>query len=129
MQYDVVIVRLVMMGNEGSLRSIADKIRDSIEGAFPVDVIGLDMEADNEEAFDVAVQKAWSSFGNFDAFLNSYVYQGSSISCFLNSGSFITIFTTTTFLFLQGRSRTFCKCLKMSSRESQGSISRLHGFS
>lgn len=71
-----------MMGNEGSLRRIADKIRDSIERAFPVDVIGLDMEADNEEAFDVAVQKAWSSFGNFDAFLNSYAYQGSSISCF-----------------------------------------------
>lgn len=71
-----------MMGNEGSLRRIADKIRDSIERAFPVDVIGLDMEADNEEAFHVAVQKAWSSFGNFDAFLNFYAYQGSSIFCF-----------------------------------------------
>nr|BAH19962.1 AT3G01980 [Arabidopsis thaliana] len=68
--------KLVMMGNEGSLRSIVDKIRDSIEGAFPADVIALDMESDSEVAFHAAVQKAWELSGHFDAFLNSYTYQG-----------------------------------------------------
>lgn len=75
----VMVVRLVMMGNESSLRSIVDKIRDSIEGAFPVDVIALDMESDSEDAFHAAVHKAWTCSGYFDAFLNSYSYQGFSI--------------------------------------------------
>jgi len=75
------VARLVMMGNEGSLRSIVDKIRDSIEGAFPADVIALDMESDSEVAFHAAVQKAWELSGHFDAFLNSYTYQG--LICFL----------------------------------------------
>ncbi|ESQ50012.1 hypothetical protein EUTSA_v10021329mg [Eutrema salsugineum] len=68
--------RLVMMGNEASLKSIVESIRVSIEGAFPVELIGIDMEADNEQAFRVAVDKAWTCFGNFDAFLNCYTYQG-----------------------------------------------------
>uniref|UniRef100_A0A1J3JDN0 3-oxoacyl-[acyl-carrier-protein] reductase FabG n=1 Tax=Noccaea caerulescens TaxID=107243 RepID=A0A1J3JDN0_NOCCA len=68
--------RLAMMGNEASLRSIVEKIRDSVEGAFPVELIGIDMEADSEEAFDCAVQKAWTCLGNLDAFLNCYTCHG-----------------------------------------------------
>ncbi|XP_023641211.1 pteridine reductase 1 isoform X2 [Capsella rubella] len=64
------------MGDEDSLKSIVDMIRDSIEGAFPVELVALDMEADSQDAFDAAVQKAWTCLGNFDAFLNSYTYQG-----------------------------------------------------
>ncbi|CAH2055402.1 unnamed protein product [Thlaspi arvense] len=69
--------RLVLMGSdEASLRSIAESIRVSIEGAFPVELIGIDMEADSEEAFHVAVEKAWTCLGHLDAFLNCYTYQG-----------------------------------------------------
>ncbi|XP_010439895.1 PREDICTED: uncharacterized protein LOC104723262 [Camelina sativa] len=68
--------KLVMLGNVASLRSIVDKIKDSIEGSFPVELIGLDMESDSEQVFDAAVQKAWTCSGHFDAFLNSYTYQG-----------------------------------------------------
>ncbi|KFK37653.1 hypothetical protein AALP_AA3G011000 [Arabis alpina] len=68
--------RLVMMGDKASLRGIADHIRDSIDGSFPVEVIALDMEADSQEPFDVAVHKAWTCLGFFDAFLNCYTYQG-----------------------------------------------------
>lgn len=126
------LIRLVLMGNEASLRNIVDKVRDSIEGAFPVDLIRLDMEADSEDAFDAAVQKAWTCVGNFDAFLNSYTYQGLFI-CSLRRISFHYNFNAVDHFishsFLQGRYRTFCKCLKMSSRESLRSISPLHGFS
>lgn len=64
------------MGDEASLRSTVDHIRVSIEGAFPVELIGADMEADSEEAFHVAVQKAWNRLGSLDAFVNCYTYQG-----------------------------------------------------
>ncbi|KAF8079826.1 hypothetical protein N665_0998s0005 [Sinapis alba] len=68
--------RLIMMGDEASLRSIVDHIRVSVDGAFPVELIGIDMEADSEEAFHVAVQKAWTSLGSLDAFINCCTYQG-----------------------------------------------------
>ncbi|KAF8091484.1 hypothetical protein N665_0445s0068 [Sinapis alba] len=62
--------RLVLLGNEASLRTIVDYIRVSIEVAFPVDLIGLDMKADSQDTFLAAVQKAWICLGSFDAFLN-----------------------------------------------------------
>ncbi|XP_009107011.1 carbonyl reductase [NADPH] 2 [Brassica rapa] len=68
--------RLVLMGNEASLRSTVDYIRVSVDGAFPVELIGADMEADSEEAFYVAVQKAWTRLGSLDAFVNCCTYQG-----------------------------------------------------
>lgn len=88
------------MGDGASLRSIAEHIRDSIDGSFPVEVIGVDMEADGEEAFDVAVQKAWTCLGNFHAFVNCYTYQGSKnplssfcfvLFCFHNSRWFLLL--------------------------------------
>ncbi|KAL0715302.1 hypothetical protein Bca4012_064624 [Brassica carinata] len=68
--------RLVMMGDEASLRSTIDHIRVSVDGAFPVELIGVDMEADSEEAFRVAVHKAWTRLGSLDAFINCCTYQG-----------------------------------------------------
>ncbi|XP_010550219.1 PREDICTED: carbonyl reductase [NADPH] 2 [Tarenaya hassleriana] len=68
--------RLVLMGNEGCLRKIGEKIMGSIEGVLPVEVIGIDMEADNEEAFDEAVEKAFQRLGYVDAFVNCYAYEG-----------------------------------------------------
>ncbi|KAL5717483.1 hypothetical protein ACHQM5_010475 [Ranunculus cassubicifolius] len=56
--------RLVIMGNESCLK------KDEI------DVVGVDMEAENEEVFDVAVGKAERILGNFDAFVHCYDYEG-----------------------------------------------------
>ncbi|CAH8301756.1 unnamed protein product [Eruca vesicaria subsp. sativa] len=71
-----IYIRLVLLGDEASLRSIVDHIRVSVDGAFPVLLIGVDMEDDSEEAFYVAVQKAWTCLGSLDAFINCYTYQG-----------------------------------------------------
>ncbi|CAH8385702.1 unnamed protein product [Eruca vesicaria subsp. sativa] len=68
--------RLVLMGDEASLSSIVEYIRVSVDDAFPVDLIGLNMEADSQDAFLVAVQKAWTRLGYIDAFLNCYTYEG-----------------------------------------------------
>lgn len=63
-------IRLVLIGNESSLRSIAEKIKGSVE------VVGLDMEEDREGAFDEAVDKACNILGNLDAFVHCYHYEG-----------------------------------------------------
>ncbi|KAF7801731.1 levodione reductase [Senna tora] len=68
--------RLVLMGDETCLRSIADLIMASLEGVQPVDVIGLDMEQESEAVFDEAVGKACDILGFFDAFVNCYAYEG-----------------------------------------------------
>ncbi|CAN8256254.1 unnamed protein product [Cochlearia groenlandica] len=68
--------RLVLMGKESSLRSMVDNIRDTIEGSYPIELIEIDMEADSEEYFNVSVHKASSLLGNFDAFINCYIYHG-----------------------------------------------------
>ncbi|XP_050231260.1 uncharacterized protein LOC126680226 [Mercurialis annua] len=68
--------RLVLMGNENSLRGIAEKITGSINGGFPVKVVGLDMEEEKEEAFDEAVEKASRILEKFDAFVHCYSYEG-----------------------------------------------------
>ncbi|XVF60014.1 hypothetical protein PTKIN_Ptkin08bG0008300 [Pterospermum kingtungense] len=68
--------RLVLMGNESCLRSVRDKIMDSTNNMFPIEVVGLDMEDEREAAFDEAVDKAWKAFGCLDAFVNCYAYEG-----------------------------------------------------
>ncbi|KAK8644119.1 hypothetical protein V6N13_123434 [Hibiscus sabdariffa] len=67
--------RLVLMGSEGCLRKVKEKIMESAKGVA-VEVVGLDMEDGRETAFDDAVYKAWNVFGHLDAFVNCYAYQG-----------------------------------------------------
>lgn len=68
--------RLVLMGNEEGLRSIGEKITGAIKGAFPVEVVGMDMEEEREASFDEAVDKACRILGNLDAFVHCYTYEG-----------------------------------------------------
>ncbi|KAG8501334.1 hypothetical protein CXB51_003501 [Gossypium anomalum] len=71
--------RLVLMGNECSLRSAKQKIMDSIMKVVvpePVAVVGLDMEDEREGAFNDAVDKAWRAFGHLDALVNCHAYEG-----------------------------------------------------
>ncbi|KAJ6734599.1 F28J7.36 PROTEIN [Salix purpurea] len=72
--------RLVLMGNEEGLRSIGEKITGAIKGAFPVEVVGMDMEEEREASFDEAVDKACRILGNLDAFVHCYTYEGNSFS-------------------------------------------------
>ncbi|KAG4202418.1 hypothetical protein ERO13_A05G336900v2 [Gossypium hirsutum] len=70
--------RLVLMGNECSLRSAKQKIMDSIMKVVvpePVAVVGLDMEDEREGAFNDAVDKAWRAFGHLDALVNCHAYE------------------------------------------------------
>lgn len=64
------------MGNERFLESIAQKIECSVKGAGSVEVVWLDMEAENEASFVEAVDKACSTLGLLDAFVHSYMYEG-----------------------------------------------------
>ncbi|KDP46262.1 hypothetical protein JCGZ_10102 [Jatropha curcas] len=66
--------RLVLMGNEKSLRSDREKIASG--SSVPVDIVGVDMEEQREGAFDEAVDKACKILGNLDAFVHCYVYEG-----------------------------------------------------
>lgn len=68
--------RLVLMGNESCLRSVSQRIGDSLNGIAPVEVVGLDMEEENEALFDDAVVKACRILGNLDAFVHCYAYEG-----------------------------------------------------
>ncbi|KAH9607263.1 hypothetical protein KSS87_021201 [Heliosperma pusillum] len=68
--------RLVLMGNEDRLRSIVDRISDSVKSTNAIEVVGLDMENDREETFNGAVEKACHVLGKMDAFVNSYAYEG-----------------------------------------------------
>lgn len=69
------------MGKESSLRSVAQKIRESLEGVVSIEVVGVDMEEEEREgAFDEAVDKACNILGNLDAFVHCYAYEGSSLS-------------------------------------------------
>lgn len=65
------------MGKESSLRSVAQKIRESLEGAVSIEVVGVDMEEERGGAFDEAVDKACNILGNLDAFVHCYAYEGS----------------------------------------------------
>lgn len=69
--------RLVLMGKEGQLRGLAEKIRSSLKGGdVTVEVVGMDMEEEREAVFDEAVGRAWSILGNLDAFVQCYSYEG-----------------------------------------------------
>ncbi|KAH6781833.1 Rossmann-fold superfamily protein [Perilla frutescens var. frutescens] len=68
--------RLVLMGNEGQLRSAAEKINDSLDGVVLVEVVGLDMEDEREGAFDEAVVKGRRLLVGVDALVNCYSYEG-----------------------------------------------------
>ncbi|KAL8474893.1 hypothetical protein ACS0TY_031346 [Phlomoides rotata] len=67
---------LVLMGDEGQLRSAAEKISGSLNGVVTVEVVGLDMEDEREGAFDEAVEKARRLLGRIDALVNCYSYEG-----------------------------------------------------
>lgn len=71
-----VTFRVVLMGEESCLQSVAEKITGSLKGSNPIDVIGLTMEAEKEAVFDEAVEKAWQHLGTLDAFVNCYAYEG-----------------------------------------------------
>ncbi|KAL6541405.1 hypothetical protein OROGR_010891 [Orobanche gracilis] len=68
--------RLVLMGNEGQLRSAADKIKESLSDVVFVEVIRLDMEGETESIFTEAVDKAKRLLGSLDALVNCYSYEG-----------------------------------------------------
>ncbi|XP_039009859.1 D-erythrulose reductase-like [Hibiscus syriacus] len=68
--------RLVLMGNEGCLRSARERIMGSVKNAVSVEVIGLNMEDAREGIFDDAVDKAWKAYGHLDALVNCYAYEG-----------------------------------------------------
>ncbi|KAL6533495.1 hypothetical protein OROMI_027607 [Orobanche minor] len=67
---------LVLMGNEGQLRSAADKIKESLSGVVFVEAIGLNMEEETESIFTEAVEKAKRVLGSLDALVNCYSYEG-----------------------------------------------------
>ncbi|KAK6135094.1 hypothetical protein DH2020_031157 [Rehmannia glutinosa] len=69
--------RLVLMGNEGQLRSAADKIKASLSGVVLIEMVGLDMEEERETVFAEAVEKARRVLGSLDAFVNCYSYEAS----------------------------------------------------
>lgn len=71
--------RLVLMGNESCLRSVADKINGSLKGVVAVEVVGVDMEEEREGHFAEAVDKACMVLGNLDAFVHCYTYEGTLI--------------------------------------------------
>lgn len=68
--------RLVLMGNERSLRSAAEKIMGSLNGVNAVEFVELDMQEERELVFDEAVDKAGRILGKFDAFVHCYAYEG-----------------------------------------------------
>ncbi|KAK9120130.1 hypothetical protein Scep_018223 [Stephania cephalantha] len=70
--------RLVLMGDETGLRVVAEKIVRSLneKNVFPIDVVGVDMESDEELVFDRAVDAASKILGNLDAFVHCYDYEG-----------------------------------------------------
>lgn len=68
--------RLVLVGNESRMTSVAKKISENSKVRIGVEVVGLDMEDDREATFDAAVDKACEILGNLDAFVNCYAYEG-----------------------------------------------------
>ncbi|KAE9584716.1 hypothetical protein Lal_00033349 [Lupinus albus] len=73
--------RLVLMGDEATLRTIALKIKGTLKGVAPsdpvvVEVVGLDMEDQRESVFHDSVDKACQILGKLDAFVNCFTYEG-----------------------------------------------------
>ncbi|CAH9089369.1 unnamed protein product [Cuscuta europaea] len=68
--------QLVLVGDDKKLKSVAEMIRQSLEGNVVVEVVGLNMEDDQETVFDEAVDKAWKLLGYLDALVHCYSYEG-----------------------------------------------------
>ncbi|KAF6148431.1 hypothetical protein GIB67_038786 [Kingdonia uniflora] len=71
--------RLVLMGDERKLESVAERIRGSLKSedcGGKIDVVGLNMEEEKESVFDEAVEKAKKVLENLDAFVHCYHYEG-----------------------------------------------------
>ncbi|GMP29703.1 hypothetical protein CsSME_00004691 [Camellia sinensis var. sinensis] len=68
--------KLVLMGNEYSLRSAAEKTMGSLNGVVGIEFVNLDAEEEREAVFDEAVNKACKFLGNLDAFVHCYAYEG-----------------------------------------------------
>lgn len=77
--------RLVLMGDEESLRSMSKEISGSLKVAAPIEVVGVDMEAEEEAVFGKAVDEAWKRLGALDAFVNTYLFEGKIQELFLVS--------------------------------------------
>lgn len=75
------MIRLVLLGDESSLKKTAEKIKGSLDGAVKVEVVGLDMEDENELTFDLAVDQASKILGGLDSFVSCYSYEGNSFLC------------------------------------------------
>ncbi|XP_071734932.1 uncharacterized protein [Rutidosis leptorrhynchoides] len=67
--------RLVLVGDEKVLKDVADWIKDELKEVV-IEIVGLDMEDENEAVFDEVVEKTWSILGKIDAFVNCYTYEG-----------------------------------------------------
>ncbi|CAN6464746.1 unnamed protein product [Victoria cruziana] len=68
--------RLVLMGDQGVLSQMATAIAHDLKQTGAIQVVHLDMEDGREEVFDGAVGRAWDCFGQLDAFVNCYSYEG-----------------------------------------------------
>lgn len=64
------------MGNEKRLQSVAEKIKSIVKIAEAVEVVGVDIECEDEAAFDEAVDKASRILDNLDALVHCYAYEG-----------------------------------------------------
>lgn len=78
------------------MKKIADKITGSLKGFVKVEVVGVDMEDENESTFDLAVDQASKVLGGLDSFVSCYSYEGNHfvyvISCFLLICGFVLTF-------------------------------------
>ncbi|XP_052727557.1 uncharacterized protein LOC108340889 isoform X2 [Vigna angularis] len=70
--------RLVLLGDESCLRSIAHRIMDSLSlsDKGTVQVVELNMEDQSESVFQHSVDQACQILGKLDAFVNCYSYEG-----------------------------------------------------
>ncbi|XP_043706029.1 levodione reductase [Telopea speciosissima] len=69
--------RLVLMGDESRLQSVAAKITESLDrGTGQIEVVGVDTKDGSEAQFDQAVDKAWKILGNLDAFVHCFHHEG-----------------------------------------------------
>ncbi|KAJ3709153.1 hypothetical protein LUZ61_012858 [Rhynchospora tenuis] len=73
--------RLVLVGDERSLRGLAGEVLNSLDGSKQIHVVNLNFEEEKESTFDSAVDQAWSIYGGLDAFVNCYSYEGPMHDC------------------------------------------------
>lgn len=68
------------MGDEKVVKGVVDWIKGDLKGVV-IEVVGLNMEDENEAVFDEAVEKSWNILGKVDALVNCYTYEG-KLDCF-----------------------------------------------